>query len=366
MKNSTLRKLILPLTCLLSAVGATVQTLLLIFCYDPTEHLYQQNTPDSVIPLLILLSLPLALTAFLTTPKSGTPLPIPGKKDSPLTTGPLSKIGALFLLIGAILSGILLFYGNFLSDHAADLLLQTDSPVNTIAIAANLTKISAYVGILAAVYPALLLITGRGDAIFGMITALWMLLVDLSVYFDNSVVLNDPVRLLNLLGLSAAVLWMTADLRLILGRSSLRALRLYGTFLLPILALTSLPTLIATAMGILDFTSRTLLSVALFGMALLILGRQIDLAALPVSASPVPAEKEPFSLKRELRRMMDAPDTDLYGLPDPDEDDEDDESGFHEEYEDGETEGSAGNAETEIFDISDLTPKDGNSSGENP
>lgn len=379
MKSKTLHKLLLPFVCLLSVICAAVQTLFLILCYDPAVSLYQRGTPYLILPILFLVALIVALAVVLSTPKSGTPLPVPGKKDSPMGTGPLTKIGALFLLIGAILSGILLFYGNFLSDHAADLLLQTDSPTNTVAIAASLTKLSAYAGILAAVYPALLLITGKGDGIFGMITALWLLLLDLSIYFDNSVVLNDPVRLLMLVGLSAAVLWMTADLRLILGRASRRILYFYGIFLLPVLAACSLPMLIVTAMGNLDFTSRTLVWVALFGMALLILGRLTDLrqeelllqAALPVTpedgessgavavGDPTESDsRETFSLKREFRRMMDAPDTDLYGLPDPDGEDEDDESGFGEDGEDGENGedgGAEGGAETEIFDISDLT-----------
>ncbi|MGM9680556.1 MAG: hypothetical protein ACI3XR_03525 [Eubacteriales bacterium] len=393
MKNKTLHKLLLPFVCLLSVICAAVQTLFLIFCYDPAVSLYQRGTPYLILPILFLVGLIVALAAVLSTPKSGVPLPVPGKKDSPVGTGPLTKIGALFLLIGAIFSGILLFYGNFLSDHAADLLQETHSATNTVAIAANLTKLSAYAGILAAVYPALLLITGKGDGIFGMITALWMLLLDLSIYFDNSVLLNDPVRLLMLVGLSAAVLWMTADLRLILGRASRRILYFYGIFLLPVLAACSLPMLIVTAMGIPDFTSRTLVWVALFGMALLILGRLTDLrqedlrqAALPVapdgdnpsetSADGDPTEsdnltgsadpdskgesdsREKFSLKREFRRMMDAPDTDLYGLPDPDGEDEDDESGFHEDGdngEDGKIGGAEGGADAEIFDISDLT-----------
>lgn len=407
MKNETLRKLILPLTCLLSGIGVVIQTLLLVYCYDPIRGLYQSDTPYLILPVVFLVALILAIATFLMTPKSQIPLPVPGKKNSPLSTGPLAKIGALFLLIGAILSGILLFYGNFLSDHAADLLFQTDSPTNTIAIAANLTKISAYLGILAAVYPALLLITGKGDGIFGMITALWMLLLDLSIYFDNTVVLNDPVRLLTLVGLSAAVLWMTADLRLILKRASRRAFRLYGIVLLPILFASSLPMLIATAMGILDFTSRTLLSVALFGVALLILGREIDLTALPDGAdqknqeTPVTpadsadsedtansihstdlpdsdgeadsdapategdAEKEKFSLKRELRRMMDAPDTDLYSLPDPDDEDENDESGFLDDGDGMNSKNAPEDGETDIFDISDLTRENSENSDEN-
>lgn len=287
--------LYLTIVPLLTLVGTVVQTILLLNYYDPALLLYDRGTPAYLIPVAMLVILILSATVFFTLPGGKLQIaPKPsvenrGSADTPARGVDLAaillKIGALLLLIGAVLSGILLFYGDFPVDHARDLWQSAangsaDSSVN---MAGTLLQYSAYVGILAAVFPAVLLIVGKGSPIAALADVIWLIMMDLSIYFDNSTVLNDPCRSLEILGLSTAILWLLIEVKRMLGKAGRRAYTFLSLTAFGILCITAIPRLIATASGQLDFTSRTLIPVAMLGIAVMIAGRLFSLRNLPAT-----------------------------------------------------------------------------------
>ncbi len=314
MNNTKRTDLYLTIVSLLTLVGTVVQAILLLHSYDPTLLLYDHGTPAYLIPAVVLVILFLSATVFLTLP--GGKLQIPPKAtfenhdsahniDLPSI---LLKIGALFLLIGAILSGFLLFYGDFPVDHAHDLWQNAanGSTESSVKMAGTLLKYSAFVGILAAVFPALLLIIGKGSPLSALTTVIWLLLLDLSVYFDNSTVLNDPCRSLEILGLSAAILWLLVEIKRLLGSAGRRTYTFLSLSAFGILCISAIPRLIASASGQLNFNSRTLIPVAMLGIAGMIAGRLCGLRNLP-DPDPEPeakpaadAEPDPTALPNGL------------------------------------------------------------------
>lgn len=376
--------LYLTIVALLTLFGTALQTVLLIAGYDPQLTLYDRGMPSYLIPLVVLAIV--FLSAVFSRTLSGGKLRFIGKPtfenhdadgfddgdDSDtlarsLDLGPiLLKIGALLLLIGAVLSGILLFYGDFPGDHAKDLWLSISngSTESSVKLAGKLLQFSAYAGILAAVFPAVLLITGRGVPLSALAAVIWLLLLNLSVYFDNGAVLNDPCRSLEILGLSAAALWLICEIKRMLGGAGRRGYTFLSLSAFGILCISAVSRLIATAAGRLSFTSRTLVPVALLGIAIMIAGRLDQLRRTPpapeeeAETEEDPGEKEKFNLKKEIRRTIYAPDTDLIGLPDGDESEEDSDE---EDPFDPEDIGSVDylpSAPAEIADPSDNLPKE--------
>lgn len=300
----------LAIVSILTLVSTVVQAILLLTRYDPDLSLYERGTPGFLIPTAILVILLLSATVFFTLP--GGKLKLPGKSafenhdsaDAPSRsidlTAILLKIGALLLIFGAVLSGILLFYGNFSADHARELWVNAtkDNAESSIKMAGTLLQCSAYVGILAAIFPAVLLITGRSSPLSALAAVIWLLLLDLSVYFDNSVILNDPCRSLEILGMSAAILWLLSEIKRMLDGAGRRTYSFVSLAAFGILCISAIPQLIATASGRLVFNSRTLIPVALLGIALMIAGRLYSLRSLP-DPQPEPeteSESDPESM----------------------------------------------------------------------
>lgn len=298
MKNTNRLDRPLVILAALTLVGTLIQALLLLFSYDPTLSLYNRGTPSYLVVALILL-IPI-LSAALSFTLPGGKLSFAKKRtfDNPESDGSsaapvdpesiLVKIGALFLVMGAVLFGFLLFYGNFIGDYARELWqsVANGSADSTVKLAGDLIRFSAYIGSLAAVYPALLLIIGKGRPITALVTVIWLLLLDMSNYCYNGSVINDPCRLLEIVGLSAAILWMLIEIRRMQGRADRRTYTFLSFSAFAVLCISAIPRLIATAAGRLNFTSVTMIPLALFGIATMIAGRLYGLRTVSATAEP--------------------------------------------------------------------------------
>lgn len=277
MKKVSTAKLFLPVLLSVTLLLTALITVLITTCYDSALGLFEPGTPTWLLGILFPPPLLLALFALAASPKKRW---IDADR---LRTSPLTRVGVLFFLLGVAFVGVTLFYGNFPNDPATTLLGCTDSEIHTLRNSAYLLRFAGYTSVLAAVFPAVILIVGRGDTFFGMITVVWLLSYDLSLYFDSATSMNDPRRLLLILSFTAMVFWTLSEIRLCLGKASHRTVRIFGAFALPLTAAGSIPSLIATALGLIPLSSRTLIEIAAFGTTIWILGRLFELANLPES-----------------------------------------------------------------------------------
>lgn len=292
MKYAKRLNLVFAALSALTLIAAVIQTVLYLRFYDPVKTLYLPGAPSYLILAALAVLLIGASIGALTAGKGKLPKGMgESAEESGQTGAVLVRVGGLLLLLGAVLSGILLLYGDFPGDHARTLWQAASASDGSVNLAGNLLRLATYAGILAAVWPSLLLILGRHRPGSAALTLIWLLLLDLSIYFDNSAVMNDPIRLSEILGLSAAVIWLCGEIRRGLAGQGRRSALLRGMIAGPILCVCSLPRLIATAAGTLPFTSRTLIPVSLLGLAILIGGRLCQIRRLP-DVLPDSDEKE--------------------------------------------------------------------------
>lgn len=242
MKNKSLRKYALPIILALTLIATGIQTFLLVGYYDKGASLYKHSVPDALqtvtwvlFALTLILSIALAMTI-----KSG-------RNVQPKLVSPIAWAGASILVPSLIAFCVFSLFVNIPGDRVPALIsevLESSGQIRSMVFATYLAKYGAYLAILAAVFPAVMLITNKANPISAIFTSVWAMTVALRSYFDIDTPMNDPLRLLRIVGFAGAVLAYCLETRGGLRRLTDRLAVILGSIAFFATTVASVPTII--------------------------------------------------------------------------------------------------------------------------
>lgn len=242
MKNQSLRKYVLPIVLALTLIATAIQTFLLVVYYDKSDLLYKHCVPDVPQTILwVLFALTLVISIWLSlTIKSG-------RNVQPKHVSPIAWAGASILVPALIAFCAFSLFVNITGDRVPALISEvsdSSGQIRSMVFATYLAKYGAYLAILAAVFPAVMLITQKANPTFAIFTSVWSMTVALRSYFDIDTPMNDPLRLLRIVGFAGAVLAFCLETRGGLHRLTDRLAVILGSTAFFATTVSSVPTII--------------------------------------------------------------------------------------------------------------------------
>lgn len=268
MKKNYLSKTVFFVCVTVTAVTCVILSFLLVVGYDAALKLVAADLPGWVIPSLYALFGGFALFTVITIPlfpKNGGQTPEP----SPI----LPTVGSAIMIAAALLFCLSAVFSFFPDDRIGELMLKSTSDSRSIVFASYLAKFGAYLAVVAIAYPCLLIITKKSNAAFAMLASLWMLALALCVYFDIETPMNDPVRLIRIVGCSASAAALLTEARAGLGKLTKKFALTFTSFLLPLVLAPAVSTLVLYVCGIYPIDTWLFASAAMLGIGIITLSR---------------------------------------------------------------------------------------------
>ena len=268
MKKTQLSKTVFFVCVAVAAVACVILSFLLVSGYDAALKLVAADLPGWVIPSLYALFGGFALFTVITIPffpKNGGLTPEP----SPI----LPAVGSVIMIAAALLFCLSAVLSFFPGDRICELMLKKASGSRSIVFASYLAKFGTYLAVVAIAYPCLLIITKKSNAAFAMLASLWLLALALCVYFDIETPMNDPVRLIRIVGCSASAAALLTETRAGLGRLTKKFTLTFTSFLLPLVLAPALSTLMLYVCGVCSPDSWLFASAAMLGIGIITLSR---------------------------------------------------------------------------------------------
>lgn len=275
MKNKSLRKYALPIVLALTLIATAIQTFLLVGYYDKSVSLYKHSMPDAfqtIVWVLFALTLAASIGISLTI-KSG-------RNVQPKLVSPISWAGASILVPALIAFCVFSLFVNISGDRVPSLISEvsdSSGQIRSMVFATYLAKYGAYLAILAAVFPAVMLITNKANPISAIFTSVWAMTVALRSYFDIDAPMNDPIRLLRIVGFAGAVLAYCLETRGGLQRLTDRLAVILGSIAFFATTVSSVPTIICCVSNRM-FQTDLFGAFALLGTSLITLDRIVSVS----------------------------------------------------------------------------------------
>jgi LPXTG-motif cell wall-anchored protein len=353
MKRKNLPFGMISLSVALTVAAAALLTYQLLTSYDSVLLLFSSGVSSYPVLGLLTLALLASLSIFALFQKGELE---PFSQKEPL----FSRIASLIVLVGLLSTTVLLLFTQTLGDHFVTLSQQVNDNNQSTHLAAILVRYTAVLAPIAAIQPAILLLTGRVSPYSTMILTTWLLALALAVYFDITTVMNDPARLWLLTGLCMAVFFLLSKTAEAVGKNRPRFLLWVKLVSFSLLFTASLPFLILTAVGKLTFGTQTAYFTLLFGLSLLSISsvyhvKRRKKPCLPdslLSDQPQTNQEEPTQqetpsspLQKLIFTLENAPDTDLLRSEDEDEEDEEEEDSENDLQEDDDFDKTENNGE---------------------
>lgn len=272
-KNKSLRSLALPIILALTLIATAVQSFLLIGYYNSDELLYDHSVPTAlrvVIWILFAITLVASIVIALTV-KSG-------RNVQPKQVSPIAWTGASILVVSLIAFCAFSLFVNLSGDRVPELIAElaeqstSNDNERSMTFATYLAKYGAYLAILAAVSPAVMLTTSKASPIPAIFTSVWAMTVALRTYYDIATPMNDPMRLLRIVGSAGAILAFCLETRAGLRRLTDRLALTLGSVAFFATAVSSVPMIICYAANKMLQTD-LFTAFALLGTALISLDR---------------------------------------------------------------------------------------------
>ncbi|MBO4356013.1 MAG: hypothetical protein J5850_04085 [Clostridia bacterium] len=135
------------------------------------------------------------------------------KRELPSSLLPASvgvRIGAGIAAIAILAFGVFVFLKVFPGDGITKIFYSQAGSGQT-AIKIWLVKIFTFSFPIASAYFVALMISGKSNIILGTVSTVWCLILETFIYYDISVVMNDPVRLSMICALSAVIVSLIID-----------------------------------------------------------------------------------------------------------------------------------------------------------
>lgn len=242
MNNKSLRKYALPIVLALTLIATGIQTFLLVGYYDKSESLYKHSVPNA-LQVVIWVLFALTLIASI-----GLALTIKSRRNvQPKLVSPIAWAGSAILVPALIAFCAFSLFVNISGDRVPLLISEvsdSSGQIRSMVFATYLAKYGAYLAILAAVFPAVMLITSKANPTFSIFTSVWAMTVALRSYFDIDTPMNDPLRLLRIVGAAGAVLAYCLETRGGLRRLTDRLAVILGSIAFFATTVSSIPTII--------------------------------------------------------------------------------------------------------------------------
>lgn len=195
-------------------VIASMQSVLYLTCYDSGIGLYRQGFSDGALKIGYLLAACAILFCFVVFPlmQGKKVLPSESKRTVALDTAPSRAVECFALLAAAAIAATLIT--QLINLNAYDPLsnlLQNPTEANSTARTMHLCTL---LFALPAALPFILVFTRKKAAYPLLFTLAWTCAYILRVYFDTSVLLMSPTRLMSIAALASVLLFLIAELRL--------------------------------------------------------------------------------------------------------------------------------------------------------
>ncbi len=198
-------KIIAYILLALTVVFTVFQTLLVFYLYDTDMYLYANGTLLPVIfniSLAVFVIITLCIFTF-------------AKKNSfPDDIAPASSVTVLFSAISGFVLAVMSIYGLINLINARNQLFYIPSKQD------NFLMIASVIGIVGFLYFVVTAFVPKGKnklkAFLGCVVIIWHVIYLLSVYFDMTNPLNNPIRLMNEFALVGAMMYITSEVRFLL------------------------------------------------------------------------------------------------------------------------------------------------------
>ena len=204
----------------ITLIGAAFLTIFELAFYDTGTNLFSRGAPSWIIVLFSAVSILFSLISSLLIHAETFPITYT-EKNSKFTDFAGLLCAAVLILTFAVQ---FMRLGN-VTDHLTQLWLTTDK---TLAAAVRMLRISAFLALVASVYFIFSFITKKNNAILAIVFCLWIFAYLLRIYYDMSSLVVDPLRKLTIAALCSILLFMCAEIRMIVGKPSPRLFVCFG------------------------------------------------------------------------------------------------------------------------------------------
>ena len=290
-------KIYLCSSFILAITTAILLTLSVFLSYDTSSNYLNAALVPYVFEALLIVSILFALSAFFLIPKNGL------SGDSPITL-PVSFASIVLIAVltaaAIVIYSVALGFGNFALDFKS---IASVSP--------TLLMVTGIITLIAIVYLAFnCFVTDDSQnykhALIGFAVPLMAALFVAISYFDISVSMNAPIKLLFHYSLISFMIWSLYELRILIGKPMPRLYFVLGMVTVIFSASASIPWLIAFAAGKLTgpvFPSYIIYSAVSLGVCVYTATRLIVFVSarslIERLSEQTPAEYETFDLEEE-------------------------------------------------------------------
>ena len=254
----------------ITLAGAALLTVFELAFYDAGISLFSRGAPSWMIWLLVCVGVLLSVISSLFIQADTFPLKYPEKNSK--FTGISELLCAIVLLLTFVIQ--LMRLGNS-SDHLTWLWLNTSE---TLTAAVRMLHISVFLAIVASLYFLFSIITEKSRALLAMVFCLWVFAYLLRIYYDMSVLIVDPVRKLTITALCSILLFMCAEIRMIVGKPSPRIFVCFGLIALFFCGISGISKLVMSFTGFTGFSVQTVYDSFEVAFALYVLSRLLAFA----------------------------------------------------------------------------------------
>lgn len=269
----------------LLAVFALLQTLLYLFGYDFSLHLYETGISVPLVRgVYLLIAFLLCLPLFLLKKAE------PSLFEERSSLGESSAVNYFALLsVAAIAATLFVQMLRLNADDSLSLLIL--QPTSQTANARSMLILSLVLALPATLY-FIGRFMGKNLPYCLIFTLLWLCAYLLRIYFDLSILLMSPIRLMTLVALTALIFFLLCELRLCRGLFSPIVYGISATIASLFAGISGLSGLFLTLLGKLNFSTDTIYMLVQITLALYALFRLRTLlvpAAAPADGESAPA-----------------------------------------------------------------------------
>ena len=281
-------------TSVITLIGAAMLTIFELAFYDTGANLFSRGAPSWIIVLFAAAVILFSVISSLLIRADSFPLTYP-ERNSKFT-------GFAELLCAGVL--ILTFAMQFIrlgntADHLTGLWLSSSE---TLTAAVRMLRISVFLALIASVYFIFSFITEKNSTALAIVFCLWIFAYLLRIYYDMSLLIVDPVRKLTIAALCSVLLFMCAEIRMIVGKPSPRMFVCFGLLALFFCGVSGISKLVIAFTGFGGFSTQSVYDCFEITFALYVLSRLLTFAnekayenTVNFSASETPELKEQAS-----------------------------------------------------------------------
>ena len=252
-------------TSVITLIGAAMLAIFELAFYDTGTNLFSRGAPSWIIMLFAAVGILFSVISSLLIRAENFPLTYPEKSSKFTGFAELLCAGVLILTFAVQFIRL----GNT-TDHLTELWLTSG---NTLSAAVRMLRISVFLALASSIYFIFSFITQKSSTALAIVFCLWVFAYLLRIYYDMSLLIVDPVRKLTIAALCSILLFMCAEIRMIVGKPSPRLFVCFGFLALFFCGASGISKLIITFTGFDGFTTQSVYDCFEVAFALYVLSR---------------------------------------------------------------------------------------------